>query len=105
MSGRTRSTPRCSSRGKADPASTTTMSSAVLVDGHVLADLAEAAERNDAKGSRAGSVCAALDRGGLEQAEALKAAAHLRDLVLVGHLDERQPQAPDLVPEQVERGT
>ena len=47
MSGSRRSTPRCSSRGNARPASTTMTSSAHLVDGHVLADLAEAAERDD----------------------------------------------------------
>ena len=73
MSGRTRSTPRCSSRGNARPASTTTTLAAVLVDGHVLADLAEAAQRDDARGSRGGCMRGArLDRGGLKQARAVR---------------------------------
>ena len=46
-SGRIRSTPRCSSRGNASPASTTSAGPVGLEDGHVLADLAEAAERDD----------------------------------------------------------
>ena len=47
-SGRIRSTPRCSSRGNASPASTTSMASRrPRYDGHVLADLTEAAERDD----------------------------------------------------------
>ena len=46
-SGRTRSTPRCSSRGNASPASTMTIESVRLVGGHVLPDLAETAERDD----------------------------------------------------------
>src|ERR671930_2095763 len=41
--------------------------------------------------------------GGDQEAEALQAAAHLRDLVL-GRVDQRQPVAAYLVPEQAQRG-
>ncbi len=48
-SGRIRSTPGCSSSGKSTPQSTISSRPAVLEDGHVAADLAEAAERDDAQ--------------------------------------------------------
>ena len=76
---------------------------------HVLSHLAEAAERDDADGiSHGAPVYGARGWGGCvelgrdEQAEAVEAGAHLRDLVL-GRLDERQPQPADLVAEEVER--
>ena len=74
---------------------------------HVLSHLAEAAERDDADGvghrvpvygADAGAV---VELGGDEQPEAVEAGPHLLDLVL-GRLDERQPQAADLVAEEVE---
>ena len=44
----TMSTPNISSSGNIRPQSTTTKSSLVSIDGHVAADFAAAAERNDA---------------------------------------------------------
>ena len=73
MSGSRRSTPRCSSRGKASPASTITIVVAVLVDGHVLADLAEAAERDDPQSHAAEcSPCVYAGAWRLEQARAAR---------------------------------
>ena len=68
-----------------------------LEHGHVLADLAEPAERDDAQCLHERS----LSGDGLEQAETLEAAANLVGLRLVG-LDERQAEPAHLVPEQLE---
>ena len=75
---------------------------AVLEDGHVLADLAEAAERDDADAIHPLSVgaAAALDAGGLEQLEPLEAAADRLALVL-GRVDERQPRPPTSCPSRL----
>ena len=96
-----------------------------LVEGHVLADLAEPAERDDAErvahgrdlsggwiivpqctdaGSGAGPGGASTRSGGgsLQQPEPLEAAADGR-LLLGRRVDERQPEAADVVAEQVER--
>ena len=70
-------------------------------DRHVLSHLAEAAERDDADWVAAAHALS-LRRDCGKQAETFQAGTHLRDLVL-GRLYERQPQAADLVPEQVER--
>ena len=51
-SGRIRSTPGWCSSGNSTPQSTMSSLPLVLEDGHVAADLAEAAERGDAQGSR-----------------------------------------------------
>ena len=68
----------------------------VLDDGHVLADLAHASQREDAQG-------AAHPVGtGREQAVALEHRAHGGGLGLVG-LDHRQPQRAGVVAEQVHR--
>ena len=83
---------------------------AVLEHSHVLADLAEAAEGNDAKrsGHRPQSTERVPARGprGLrhdrEQPEPLEAAADRGGLVLV-RLDQRQAEPADLVPEELER--
>ena len=68
----------------------------VLDDRHVLADLADAAQREDAQ--RAAHAVAAR----CEQPVALEHRADLRALALVA-LDQRQPQRPRLVAEQVQR--
>ena len=104
MSGRTRSTPRCSSRGNASPASTTTMIVAVLVHRHVLADLAEAAERHDPEDPvhRLSVRRFGLDGGAVEQPEPLEARPH-RVALLGRRLDERQAMAADVVSEDVQR--
>ena len=82
---------------------------AVLVDGHVLADLAEAAERDDAQCSRAGSVCAPagrrrLGRGGASRPSRRRGSRGRGSRSSSVGLDERQPVAADVVAEQVQRG-
>ena len=83
-----------------------------LVHGHVLADLTEAAERDDPKGVGHSSESMRVRRparptrdlgcGRLEEPESLEAAADC--FALLGRrLDERQTQAADLVPEEVQR--
>src|SRR5688572_4330926 len=101
MSGRTRSTPRCSSRGKASPASTTMMSSPCSYTVMFFPTSPRPPSGMMRKLTR-GSVCASLDRGGGEQAEPGEAVAHALALVL-GRVDERQPMAADLVAQQVQR--
>src|SRR5438874_5596813 len=73
-----------------------------LVDGHVLADLAEAAERDDAADAHRAESTARLGGGRREQPGALEAGADLRELVLVG-LDHREAMSADLVAREVER--
>ena len=110
MSGRRRSTPRCSSRGNARPGVDDDDLAAELVDGHVLPDLAEAAERDDAQASlivlsvRASEPSRAARRRRLEQPEPLEAVAN-RVALVVRRLDERQAEAADLVSEEVQRRT
>ena len=69
----------------------------VLDDGHVLADLAEPAEREDAQG--AAHAVAARSSSPWRSSIALRPR---RSLALVG-LDHRQAAAPDVVAEQVQR--
>jgi hypothetical protein len=82
-----------------------------LEHGHVLPDLAEAAERNDPERGHGPSLWTGIDgedsndglgRDGREEPEPLEAIADPRRLRLVG-LDEWQPKAADLVTEQLER--
>ena len=69
----------------------------VLDDRQVLADLADASEREDAQ------LAAHAAWTPRQQTVPLEGAADDRELGLVG-LDERQPQAADVVAEQVQRG-
>ena len=76
---------------------------AVLVDRHVLADLAEAAQRDDSKAHAPECTRGYLGDGRLEEPEPREAVANAVALV-VGRLDERQPVPADLVAEQIQRG-
>src|SRR6266404_7560115 len=101
-SGRTRSTPRCSSRGNARPASTTTIepsaSKTVMFlptsprppSGMIRQTPITGQCRRDLGGRRA------------EDPSALEAAADLVELLL-GRVDYWQAVSADLVPEQIER--
>src|ERR687898_2109102 len=101
MSGSTRSTPRCSSRGKASPASTTMRSPPCSYTVMFFPTSPRPPSGMMRKLTR-GSVCAPLDRGGSEQAEPGEAVAHGLALLL-GRVDERQPMTADVVAQQVQR--
>ena len=81
-----------------------------LVNGHVLPDLAETAERDDPEHvthratectGRAKNVLP-LNGGRLEQAEALQTVSN-RSALVVRRLHQREPETTHLVPEEVER--
>ena len=96
-SGRTRSMPIISAVGKRRPQSTTTIRSVVLDDRHVLADLADASEREDAE--------FAAHRGGDPRQQPV-AGEHVVDVRALGlvALDERQAQRPGVMAEHLQRG-
>src|SRR5262249_1580254 len=108
MSGRRRSTPRCSSRGNARPASTTRISPP---SSYTVMFLPTSPRPPSGTMRRLSLIRlslrllgwrAALCDDALEQAEPLEAVAH-RAALLVRRLDERQSEAADVMAEKVER--
>src|SRR5581483_4695176 len=97
-SGSTRSTPRCSSRGNARPASTTTIESSASYTVMFLPTSPRPPSGMILQVPNAKS----LGRGGAEHARTLQARAYLVDLV-VRRLDHRQTEAAGLVAEEVQR--
>src|SRR6188508_1556039 len=108
MSGRTRSTPRCSSRGNASPASIAIRSSPYSrtvmffpTSPSPPSGMIRSGVTDGVYGRLRRTTSGAL-RDGSEEAEAAEAVADRGGLVLVG-LDERQTHAADVVPEELER--
>src|SRR3990170_6541890 len=109
-SGSRRSTPRCSSRGNARPASTTMISPPVSKtvmffptsprppSGMIRSSLISA----ECMRVRRRALGQSLRGGRLEQAQALETASD-RLALAVGRLDEREAKPTDLVPEEVQR--
>src|SRR5919206_3044295 len=92
-SGRTRSTPRCSSRGNARPASTTTIESS---DSYAVMFLPTSPSPPSGMILQTPIRLESLGRGGAEDAGTLEAAAHLLQLAL-GRVHHRQPEAAEVV--------
>src|SRR3954447_14085649 len=99
-SGRTRSTPRCSSRGKARPASTTTIESSAS---YAVMFLPTSPRPPSGMILQEPIRIRSLGRGGAQHAGTLEACANLLRLAL-GRLDHRQPKTAQLVAEEVQRG-
>src|SRR6202521_2833821 len=101
-SGRTRSTPRCSSRGKARPASTTTIESSASKTVMFLPTSPRPPSGMMRQTPIGPSVGVDLGGGCAEDPGALEAAADPLELLL-GRVDHREAVAPDLMPEQIQR--
>src|SRR6185312_16670126 len=106
-SGSTRSTPRCSSRGKARPASTTSVpwscSNTVMFFPTSPRPPSGMTRRRSVTRRVYPRAAAALRRGGDAQAGPREAVAHLLELV-VGGRDHRQAEAADVLADERERG-
>src|SRR5438132_8071701 len=101
-SGRTRSTPRCSSRGNASPASTMTIESFASYAVMFFPTSPRPPSGMMRQTPIRASVGPTLRRGRAEDAAALETASDLLELLL-GRVDHREAEAANLMAEQVER--